>query len=416
MKKYSKTNILALLTLSTSSSLVYAEPNITPQQIQNVLKDNPQILQKVLESDPSLIKNALQLDPSLLNKAVENSPELIKTAIASNPTINTLITHQSELVTKATAQHTQKLQELENQFDSFIGNNNQSVLVQTAQKFLPLGIKAIDKNGEIVKTTQQYADRHIYFTTTAGYQWIPSATKKQQESQYDFSQKDNLTTNFALGIYVLPHKETNRHVANEALKKLNHLKETKKYDTVIKKETHTPEEVSYILDVKKAEKEFDDALDSVNIGYKRGFAIQGEYNEVRAKVTSEDDVLSEQKSAQKNISIVGLIPVLPETWAKTAYEDYDTHVYGIVGAGYTTLKSSENREILEEENRDIRSKTFEDGLGIIGLGYSKGIKNSKTQIIGEVRAVYNVKENYWQPQAMAGIRVGLGQYASKYLP
>lgn len=108
MKKYSKTNILALLTLSTSSSLVYAEPNITPQQIQNVLKDNPQILQKVLESDPSLIKNALQLDPSLLNKAVENSPELIKTAIASNPTINTLITHQSELVTKATAQHTKK--------------------------------------------------------------------------------------------------------------------------------------------------------------------------------------------------------------------------------------------------------------------------------------------------------------------
>ena len=455
------------------TSLILLTPNLSYADDKSAIES----YLKTPDGQKALREILIQQKPDLL-KSIFTSSEgqsALATALADPKNLNKIMNNlkndnafqkeHENLVKQAQYLQTEKITQIESQFDSFMGDKNQSFLLNT---LVPIAKKqaANTKVGGEIKAYSETFDRHVYFSTTAGYQWSPSATKKQQESLYDFSQQDNLVTNFALGIYIKNHprdnafkqaaaqklREKNEQLkdavdaVNADIRKLsgtnyfttiggntftahnhnldkasNHLKEIKlakanKSLTIsISEEDIDSLQKNLTLATEKKE-ESEKYYHEVTSSYRRGFAIQGEYNEIRAKVSSTDEILADQKSAQKNISVVGLVPILPKTWAEAAYENYDTHVYGIIGAGYTTLKASENQDAMEEENRDIRSKTIEDSLGIIGLGYSKGIKNSKTQIIGEIRAVYNVKDNYWQPQAMAGIRVGLAQYASKYLP
>lgn len=397
-----------LISLLAASGMVQANSTITAEQLAELLKKNPTVLNEALKN--------------VLNQPV--GQETLKTALT--PHTNKFLEQQNSFIENATKAQNEKFEQLESQFGNLFGDNKKSMLV--ASTIMPLINRKYDPNSkeQIVSPVEKaitYADRHVYFTTTAGYQWATPSSKEKQKDEFNFSQQDNLTTNFALGIYINPNKVSaaKETTLEEAVISAKGTFDSARTEWDRFKDSDVNSEAAKTAKAKfdKAQAQLDKAQGKLdNILYRRGFAIQGEYNEVRAKTSSDLDVLQGQNSAQKSVSLVGLVPILPRDISNNFFEEYDTHIYGIVGAGYTTLKASTNSEVEAVEDKDIRNKTFEDGLGIIGVGYSKGISKdpSSPQIIGEVRAVYNIKENYWQPQAMAGIRVGLGQYASKYLP
>ena len=317
----------------------YANEAVTKQAVFDYLNKNPEVLNSAIQA------------------FVQNDPTFIQAALNENQQVKTFLSAQTEQIKKSQNALDNLSSRLDDKLDSFTGENKNSYLVNTGLGLVANTFKGNKQVGEI----KDQFNRHVYLSTTAGYQWSPSSSKKAQESTYDFSQKDNLITNLALGVYF------NRD-QNAAHKKC------------------------------LAEKSLEEDCLNAAVAPKRGFALQGEYQESRTK-TGDGEQLD-----QKTLAVVGLVPILPKDISDNIFRKFDAHVYGIAGAGYSTLKG------------EAESGAFEDARGIVGIGYSKDISNTKAQIVGEARAIYSMKENYWQPQVMAGIRVGLGQYMSKYLP
>ena len=86
---------------------------------------------------------------------------------------------------------------------------------------------------------------------------------------------------------------------------------------------------------------------------------------------------------QETTSLVANIPVWQPVKALTAY--------GIVGAGYTQVKSS------------VLGKA-ESATGILGVGVNWKLNPSVT-LLAEGRGQYVGTDNYWQPQALVGVKV-----------
>lgn len=427
-------------------------------------KESSDILKNVLNSETGekalkdVLSNNKNINKSLTNAVTglldgKDSTEILKNAIAETDQFKSFTSHLDKQVADAQLKQDQMLSNIESnietQFQNFAGvdpSGSNSLVYESSKMLLPMGLKALGLDAK-AKDTARIADRHVYFSTTAGYQFSPTASKKRQQESYDFSQKDNMTTNFALGIYFKDNSDfksktdynaelTNANAFYSELLKEPHL-ETQKNIIDLKKESNPSTleiqkqlTLAYtkLIDASKNDKEkaalvntlrdiykhrdsIEKAFHETSISYKRGYALQAEYSEIRTKTSSQFEDLKDRTSAQKNVSLVGLVPILPTKYAEYLYDNFDTHVYGVVGAGYTTIKGA------NEDNVDagIKYGTFEDSSAILGVGYSKGL-NSSTQIIGEARAVYNINDNYWQTQLMAGIRVGIGQFMSKYVP
>lgn len=438
MKKIAFALLLTSSYATAHANTEVATP-ITSEQFKALL-ENP-VFQTVLSQ--ALNDKTSALNQSIVT-ALHNPKSALSEAVVNHPQVSKLMVEQDQLIQKATEAQETKFKEFSQTFDtkltnmtnSFSGNDQSSALISS---LAPIAVKAMGFNADnqYVKNAQQQFDRHVYFTTTAGYQWASSASKKNQEQSRDVAQQDDMITNFALGLYVKgthanrkntdgTRKRVSVTTINEELKAVNEQIDalTSDYNTKktrlaalnnLDKKNHqeTADIVSLTTELnqisEKITPEVEKSLqynDELNRAYRRGFAVQGEYSEVRAKTTTSEASEHEKNSAQKNFALVGLVPV-PFDFADKLAEEHNTHLYGIVGTGYSTFKADAGKENNTNKSNDV--------LGIVGVGYSKDVANSATQIIGEARMVYSTKDNYWQPQVMAGIRVGIAKYLSSKL-
>lgn len=91
------------------------------------------------------------------------------------------------------------------------------------------------------------------------------------------------------------------------------------------------------------------------------------------------------RTDQENFNVVGLVPV--------AQLNDTASLYALGGVGFTSVDGS-----------GVHS--YDSAQAIIGGGLDYRL-NKSVSVIGEVRTNYDLKHNYWQPQAAVGIRVGL---------
>lgn len=110
--------------------------------------------------------------------------------------------------------------------------------------------------------------------------------------------------------------------------------------------------------------------------------VQLEYSQVKPNTAGP---LS-QSAKQETTALVAQVPVLAKGKAS---------LYGIGGLGYTRLTAANH--------------PTNDGLvGIVGVGTEYKL-NPTVSLLAEGRAQWVEFDNYWQPQALVGVRVSMDQ-------
>lgn len=116
-----------------------------------------------------------------------------------------------------------------------------------------------------------------------------------------------------------------------------------------------------------------------------GVGVQLEYSQVKPLVSEG----TSRRGKQETTSVVATIPA----WTVTQ----NVNTYGVAGLGYTQLKA------------DGVGKT-ESAVGILGAG-AEWQANKTVALFTEARVQYVDKGEFWQPQALLGVRVNLNQVA-----
>lgn len=115
--------------------------------------------------------------------------------------------------------------------------------------------------------------------------------------------------------------------------------------------------------------------------------VQLEYSQIKPSV-GHRYVEGSIRGKQETTSVTFNAPL----WSPTP----SVTTYGLAGIGYTQFKVDFGKE--------------ESAVGILGAG-AEWKANKTVGVFSEVRAQYVDKGEYWQPQALVGVRVNLNQVA-----
>ena len=127
---------------------------------------------------------------------------------------------------------------------------------------------------------------------------------------------------------------------------------------------------------------------AVGTKLKNNVGVQLEYSQIKPSA-SHKEYEGSVRGKQETTSITFNAPI----WSPTP----SVTTYGLAGIGYTQFKVAG----LGKE---------ESAVGILGAG-AEWQANKTVGVFSEVRAQYVDKGEYWQPQALVGVRVNLNQVA-----